>query len=218
MGPLDPPNFVSSIYAISYSPSGIMIDNMEAMIETITLKESLDMIIREHLQVSQNFQFESLSAIIPVLQGAHKIFLTGAGRTGFMVKAAAMRLMHLGYAVHVVGETTTPAIGKGDVLIAASGSGTTASIVKAAETAVKNEAEVICFTTNSKSPLAGLARHMISIPAAGKQDHDGTVSAQYAGSLFEQSFLLLTDALIQHLWKEEGSTAEELWKRHTNME
>jgi 6-phospho-3-hexuloisomerase len=34
---------------------------------------------------------------------------------------AAMRFMHLGYTVHVVGETTTPAAGKDDVLLAVSG-------------------------------------------------------------------------------------------------
>ncbi|WP_200978636.1 6-phospho-3-hexuloisomerase [Echinicola sp. 20G] len=191
---------------------------MDAITETNTVKESMEMIIKEHVGVSQNFQFDALNAIVPILEKAHNIFLIGAGRTGFMVRAAAMRLMHLGYAVHVVGETTTPAIGKGDVLIAASGSGTTGSIVRAAQTAFKEGAEVICFTTNRESHLAELAQYTIVVPAAGKQDHHGTVSAQYAGSLFEQSFLLLFDALIQHLWKIGGSTPEELWKRHANME
>ncbi|UCS92563.1 6-phospho-3-hexuloisomerase [Echinicola marina] len=191
---------------------------MEAVIETNAIQEALDLIIKEHVDLSNKLQFESLSTIIPILPEAENIFLIGAGRTGFMIKAAAMRLMHLGFSVHVVGETTTPAIGKGDVLIAASGSGTTSSIVKAAETARKNDAKVICFTTNAESPLAQLAKFTIKIPAAGKQDHHGNVSAQYAGSLFEQAFLLVFDALIQHLWKQGGSTAEELWKRHANME
>ena len=43
-------------------------------------------------------------------------------------KMAAMRLMHLGLTVHVVGETTAPAIRSNDLLLAASGSGTTAGV------------------------------------------------------------------------------------------
>ncbi|MBT30060.1 MAG: 6-phospho-3-hexuloisomerase [Thalassobius sp.] len=193
-------------------------NNTETLIDTNSIHQAIEMILDEHKQLFKSLSFERISAIVPTLNDAKNIFLIGAGRTGFMIKAAAMRLMHLGYTVYVVGETTTPAIGKGDLLIAASGSGTTSTIVKAAETAHKNEASIICFTTNSKSPLAELANHTITIPAAGKQELKEAVSAQYAGSLFEQSFLLLFDALIQYLWKKDGSTAGELWKRHANME
>ncbi|MGS0523866.1 SIS domain-containing protein [Zobellia nedashkovskayae] len=86
-----------------------------------------------------------------------------------MMKAAAMRFMHLGYKVHVVGETTSPAIRKGDVLIAGSGSGTTGGIVGAAKTAKIVGAKVVCFTTNMDSPLALLANYSVKIPAAQKQ-------------------------------------------------
>ena len=50
---------------------------------------------------------------------------------------AAMRLMHLGLTVHIAGDTTTPAITSGDLLLVASGSGTTSGVVKSAETARK---------------------------------------------------------------------------------
>jgi 6-phospho-3-hexuloisomerase len=46
---------------------------------------------------------------------------------------AAMRFMHLGYTVFI-GETNTPAILEGDLLVA-SGSGTTSSVVSSAEKA-----------------------------------------------------------------------------------
>ncbi|WP_186757769.1 6-phospho-3-hexuloisomerase [Echinicola salinicaeni] len=187
-------------------------------IENEILASDLQLILDEHHQLAKNISFDQLVAALPKIEQAKNIFLVGAGRTGFMIRAAAMRLMHLGYAVHVVGETTTPALSKGDFLIAASGSGTTSSIVKAAETARKQEAHILCFTTNANSALSELSDYTINIPAAGKQDHHSTVSQQYAGSLFEQSFLLVFDALIQFLWKQNGATAEELWKRHANME
>jgi 6-phospho-3-hexuloisomerase len=59
---------------------------------------------------------------------------------------AAMKLMHLGHTVHVAGDTTTPATATGDLLLVASGSGTTPGVVKAAETATRAGAHVAAFT------------------------------------------------------------------------
>jgi 6-phospho-3-hexuloisomerase len=149
---------------------------------------------------------------------ARRIFTTGAGRSGLALKMAAMRLMHLGLTVHVAGEVTTPAVAVGDLLIVASGSGTTAGAVQAAQTAKKAGATLLLLTTAPQSPLGQLADLLITIPAATKQDHGGTQSQQYAGALFEQSVLLLTDAIFQQLWQQRGESAEELWTRHANLE
>jgi 6-phospho-3-hexuloisomerase len=149
---------------------------------------------------------------------ANRVFLTGAGRTGLALKMIAMRLMHLGLAVHVAGDATTPAIGPGDLLLVASGSGTTAGPVHAAEVAVKTGARVLALTATPASRLGTLAKALVVIPAAAKQDHGGTISEQYAGALFEQSVLLVMDAMFQALWHERGESAEELWKRHSNLE
>jgi len=193
-------------------------DNRSNSNSKISIQTAYDIIINEHVNLYHSLDFENIKAIEEPLKNARQVFLIGAGRTGFMVKAATMRLMHLGYQVHVVGETTTPAIGKDDLLIAVSGSGTTKSIVNAAETAYKSEAQIVCFTTNDLSPLAKIAHHTIMIPAAGKQEHTNKISQQYAGSLFEQGFLLLFDAFIQYLWKQSDSNAEQLWEMHANME
>ncbi|MCL6219545.1 6-phospho-3-hexuloisomerase [Zunongwangia pacifica] len=193
-------------------------DNSSNSNSKISIQTAYDIIINEHVNLYHSLDFENIKAIEEPLKNARQVFLIGAGRTGFMVKAATMRLMHLGYQVHVVGETTTPAIGKDDLLIAVSGSGTTKSIVNAAETACKSEAQIVCFTTNDLSPLAKIAHHTIMIPAAGKQEHTNKISQQYAGSLFEQGFLLLFDAFIQYLWKQSDSNAEQLWEMHANME
>jgi 6-phospho-3-hexuloisomerase len=153
-----------------------------------------------------------------MILAARRIFVTGAGRSGLALRMAAMRLMHLGLTVHVAGEVTAPAIGAGDLLLVASGSGTTAGAVHAAEVARKAGANVLLLTTAPASKLGVLAQSLIVIPAATKQDHGGTRSAQYAGALFEQSVLLLTDAMFQAMWRERGESAEELWKRHANLE
>lgn len=158
------------------------------------------------------------SAAIHAILTAPRIFITGAGRSGLALKMAAMRLMHLGLTVHVVGEITTPAIAPRDLLIAASGSGTTAGVVLAAVTAADAGANVLAITTAPRSPLAAVASVVLLLPAATKQDTSATRSQQYAGALFEQSVLLLTDALFQSMWQQRGETAAQLWKRHANLE
>jgi 6-phospho-3-hexuloisomerase len=153
-----------------------------------------------------------------MILAANRVFVMGAGRTGLALKMAAMRLMHLGLVVHVVGEVTSPAIGRGDLLLVASGSGTTAGPVHAAEVAVKAGARVLALTATPASKLGELAQGLVVIPAAAKEDRGGMMSEQYAGALFEQSALLIMDAMFQAMWHERGESAEELWKRHANLE
>src|SRR5271168_3915648 len=159
-----------------------------------------------------------IAAAQRMIQAANRLFVMGAGRTGLALKMAAMRLMHLGLVVHVAGEVTSPAIGRRDLLLVGSGSGTTAGPVHAAEVAVKAGAQVLALTATPASKLGELAQGLIVIPAAAKEDRAGMVSGQYAGALFEQSVLLIMDAMFQAMWHERGESAEELWKRHANLE
>jgi 6-phospho-3-hexuloisomerase len=160
----------------------------------------------------------SLGAVADLITSADRVFVMGAGRSGLALRMTAMRLMHLGLDVHVVGEVTTPAITAGDVLLTASGSGTTGAVVRAAETASAAQARIAVITTAAASPLASLATAVVVVPAAEKRDRSGAASAQYAGSLFEQIVVLLGDALFHALWKRSGASADELWPRHANLE
>lgn len=156
--------------------------------------------------------------VAQLLREARRVFVFGAGRSGLALRMTAMRLMHLGYAVHVVGDATAPAIAAGDVLLVASGSGTTAGVVRAAETASRVGARVAVITAATASPLVDLADAVLLVPAQTKQDHSATASAQYSGSLFEQTVVLVGDALFHTLWQASGDSAEELWPRHANLE
>jgi 6-phospho-3-hexuloisomerase len=177
-----------------------------------------DLILNELTDTLAQVSEAQANAAVHAILNAPRIFVTGAGRSGLALRMAAMRLMHLGLTVYVAGEITTPAITRGDLLIAASGSGTTPGVVLAAATANKAGANVLAITTSSESPLATVANNLLVIPAATKQDDSATKSQQYAGALFEQSLLLLTDALFQSMWHQRGETAAQLWKRHANLE
>ncbi len=120
--------------------------------------------------------------------------------------------------MHVVGEATAPAIGNRDLLLVASGSGTTGGIVRAAVQARSAGTKIAAISTTNASPLSQLADTTVVIPAADKLDRAGTASAQYAGSLFEQAVVLLGDALFHELWQRSGASADDLWPRHSNLE
>lgn len=179
---------------------------------------SLGLLQQELAGAVDGLKDDQLAALVTEIQQAGRVFVTGGGRSGLALKMHAMRLMHLGLTVHVVGETTTPAIGSGDLLIVASGSGTTAGAVAAAEMASSVRARVAALTTDGDSTLAGIAHSVVVIPAAQKTDHGGTASRQYSGSLFEQALLLVLDAVFHTLWQSDGTPAEDLWPRHANLE
>lgn len=160
----------------------------------------------------------SLDAFATLIATANRVFVHGAGRSGLALRMTAMRLMHLGLTVHVVGDVTTPAIRAGDVLLTASGSGSTAGVVRAAETARDSGALVAALTTAPASPLGTIATAVVVVPAAAKLDRTGAASAQYAGSLFEQAVVLIGDALFHRIWQDSAASADDLWPRHANLE
>jgi 6-phospho-3-hexuloisomerase len=179
---------------------------------------NLSLVAEEVTGTSGQVEGDQLEALALSIRSAERIFVSGAGRSGLVLRMAAMRLMHLGLKVHVAGDTTTPAIRAWDLLLVASGSGTTAGVVKAAETAAAAGARVAAVTTNPGSRLTELADTVVIVPAAQKADHGSGVTRQYSGSLLEQVLLVLTESIFQTLWNHTGAPAEELWLRHANLE
>ncbi|WP_018603511.1 6-phospho-3-hexuloisomerase [Mycobacterium sp. 155] len=179
---------------------------------------NLSLVVDEITSTTAKVNAEQVAILARNIAQPGQVFFAGAGRSGLVLRMAAMRLMHLGLQVHVAGDTTTPAIGSGDLLIVASGSGTTSGVVKSAETAKKAGARVAALTTNADSPLGKLADALVIIPAAQKTDHGSHISRQYAGSLFEQALFIVTEAVFQSLWDHTDIEAEELWTRHANLE
>ncbi len=182
------------------------------------VSSNLSLVLGEITDTAAAISEAELAAVSRLLERGNRIFVAGAGRSGLVLRMAAMRLMHLGLEVHVAGDTTTPAIREGDLLLVASGSGTTGGVVRAAETAAKSRALIAAFTANPGSPLAALADAVVIVPAQQKTDHGSGVSRQYSGSLFEQALFVATEALFQSLWDTVDVPAEELWLRHANLE
>src|SRR5687768_3113236 len=129
---------------------------------TMGLKEPLDYIhtgIRKALQIDP----ATLQAFLNALQPARRVFLYGRGRSGFVARAFAVRLMHLGYQTYVVGETITAPVTKQDVVILVSGSGTTYPVVMTAELGRRQGATVVAITAKPESEIARLAHVVVPI-------------------------------------------------------
>ena len=65
-------------------------------------REILLLIGREIGRCVEAVDSHQLDAVVEAIDGAPRVFLAGAGRSGLAMRACAMRLMHLGKAVHVV--------------------------------------------------------------------------------------------------------------------
>lgn len=145
-----------------------------------------------------------------------RVFVCGAGRSGLMLRAFAMRLAQMGKTVFVAGDTVTPAIGRGDLLLAASASGTTGGVVRNAETARAVGADLLVLTASPDAPLASMATSGTVVLPAATKDCAGA-SEQVMGSLFEQAVLLFGDAVIARLVSASGD-AKQMRARHANLE
>jgi 6-phospho-3-hexuloisomerase len=187
----------------------------------VSNKLQFSQILHELDDVVSGIDAESVSQFIAALMKAERIFVAGAGRSGLMVRAFAMRLMHLGLKVHVVGETTTPSIAENDLLVIASGSGETGMMVQFARAAKKNGAQLALITIYADSTIGQMADTVVQInaPTSKKEDKASAVSSvQPMGSLFEQSLLLVLDAVILELMNEIPRNIQNMIEMHANLE
>lgn len=185
------------------------------------IKEILQKITEELSQCFADLDEKQLKELESYIYKANKIFVAGAGRSLMMIRGLAMRLMHMGFQSYVVGETVTPAIEPGDLLIIASGSGATGSLVVMAEKCKKIGADLALITTMPDSPIGNKADCIVEVKAATtKSDANARKTFQPGANTFEQSVLLIGDAIIIDIISD-GDLAEkndELMKKHANLE
>ncbi|MCS7261376.1 MAG: SIS domain-containing protein [Anaerolineae bacterium] len=159
-----------------------------------------------------------VTRLCEAIQNARYIFIHGLGREGLVIRAFAMRLMHLGLKVAVVGDVTTPPIGPGDLFLASCGPGHLATVQALVEIARRAGGQVIVITAQPESPVAKEADIVLYIPAQTMAEKEMSSSTQVMGSAFEQAMWILLDALVPRLQTVLGQSAEDLRRRHTNLE
>jgi len=157
-----------------------------------------------------------------------RILIMGVGRSGLIGKAFAMRLMHLGFDVYVMGETITPSIGLGDLIIAISGSGTTKLVVTAASIAKEVKAKIIAVTSYPWSELGKIADHIVQVRGRTKIAEERDYFTRQItgvheplaplGTVFEMATTVFLDSLIVELMRRLGKTEEDMKSRHATIE
>jgi 6-phospho-3-hexuloisomerase len=185
--------------------------------------KELTAVVGELADVLQEVDDAALRGIEERINLARRVFVAGAGRSGLMMRAFAMRLMHLGLRVHVIGEVTTPPIEAGDLLFIGSGSGETESLCSMARRARHLGAGLALVTIAASSTIGRLADTVVRIDASSPKVRPALgatvrTSIQPMGSLFEQALLLLLDTVVLRLAAARGTSPDEMFSRHANVE
>ncbi len=149
---------------------------------------------------------------------SRRIACHGVGREGLMMRALAMRLMHLGLDAHVVGDATTPPLHAGDLLIVSAGPGNLATVIALMSIAHNAGARVMLITAQRESKAAQVADDVIVLPAQTMADDSEAASLLPMGSIFEEAMLIFFDLIALMLRDQTDQTSEQLRRRHTNLE
>tara|TARA_B100000029_G_scaffold198492_1_gene196708 strand:- start:161628 stop:162200 length:573 start_codon:yes stop_codon:yes gene_type:complete len=187
--------------------------------ETSSFKQVWPLIINEIKHTLEDISSNDIQILVQNLIKAKNIFVAGTGRSGLVIRCFAMRMMQLGLKTYVVGETNSPAIKPGDLLLIGSGSGTTNNLVNYANRAIAAKARLALITTASDSPITKLAEIIILISApTPKLSNKNNLSHQPMATLFEQVLGIILDGCVMLLMEQLEETEEEMFRRHANLE
>jgi 6-phospho-3-hexuloisomerase len=179
--------------------------------------ELTEKVLEEHRQVLLDVSEEETEKLLDAIAQANCIQVFGMGRMKCAVRAFVMRLMHMGMDAHVVYDTTCPNLGPGDLLIVNCACTTIGYTVM--QFAKRLGAKVVAITANPRSKAAGLSDFTVNLKG---QVHGGREyeipSIQPMAALFEQAIFIYEDIIIQLLMKKLNMTAEQMAKRHTNLD
>jgi len=153
--------------------------------------------------------------LLKLVEAAGRTFIGGAGRSLLVSRFFAMRLVHAGYNVSMVGEVVTPAIKSGDLLILVSGSGGTETLLPFVKKAKSLGAKLVVVSMKKASPMADAADLVIQI---GQDDSFPLTKGMPMGSQFELSTLIFLEGVISELIHAKGLTEEGMRAIHANLE
>ena len=185
-------------------------------------------------KTSKTLDNAQVAAFFNRMLTAKRVYVTGAGRSGLVTKAFALRMMHLGYDAYVVGETITPAFREGDTLVVFSGSGETQSIVSICGTAKDLKGIVCLVTAKTDSPIGSMADLVVNLgDPTGTYLHEKhsfevrqltgkyrSITSAFApfGTMFETLALVFSDAVISSLMEAKKDEIEKMQGRLSNVE
>ncbi|MBA7606106.1 3-hexulose-6-phosphate isomerase [subsurface metagenome] len=180
-------------------------------------KDLAKTVLQEHEKVLMDVKDGEVEKLLDAIAKAKCIQVFGMGRMKCAVRAFVMRLMHMGLDAHVVYDTTCPNIGPGDLLIVNAACTTIGYTVM--QFAKKRGAKAVAITANPHSKAAKLCDFTVSLRGQVHGGRDYEISSiQPMAALFEQTIFVFEDIIIQLLMKKLNITAEQMAKKHTNLD
>lgn len=156
-------------------------------------------------------EIEGTDTFVDTILSARKVFLYGVGRSGLIAKAFAIRLVQMGLEVFFVGETVTPIVDEGNVVIIVSYTGETMSAIQTANIVRRVGAKVVTITANAHSKLASASNLVILIHPPKDEEKRRLAPL---GTLFEDTTLIYLDAIVATLMEKLGQSEGSMRKRH----
>ena len=181
-------------------------------------------------KIADSISDDEIEGFLKEILNANRVYVMGAGRSGLVAKAFAMRLMHLGLTAYVVGETITPAMKPDDVMVVFSGSGRTKTIADISETVREMGGRICLITSNADSRIGRISDSIVIIEHQRDAVRDDAQEFEIRqmmgehksfaplGTLFETAAMVFADAIISRLMEITKTDEKELKNRHANIE
>ena len=179
----------------------------------------VEAILDQHRKLLERISEEEVGHLLDEIHKAKRIFCVAQGRSGYVLRCFAMRLMQLGYKAFFVGETITPNIGPGDLLMVLSGSGQTTLTREWVRIAHEQKARAFGILGVENSPIGRAVDHRLTLSAGSKL---GPLRASHPpqppGSLFEQVAFILLESVVLVICEKRGMDPGKILERHANLE
>ncbi|MBY9016165.1 MAG: SIS domain-containing protein [Candidatus Lokiarchaeota archaeon] len=183
-----------------------------------TLLEISKTVKKNSERININQILKLIDMIIDVDSSNGMIFVYGAGRSGFIGRCFAQRLMHLGITSCFVSDAVTYRYSKEDLLIIISGSGITTSPLAIAEKANEIGGKIALFTGNPSSAIGNLSDLIIQVEGKSKDQATSLITLAPFTSLFDISTLAILDSIGASLMGKLNITETDIDKRHASIE
>ena len=178
-----------------------------------TTNQRLEALLDEMRGVFARMDADAVPRLAGSIIAARRSFLYGAGRTGLVLQAFAMRLAHVGLDAHYVGQLSAPPVASGDLFVVGLAVGTLPTGDALASSARAAGAKIAVISARPQNVLG--ADLVVHVPAQVMVDP--MTSVLPLGSPFELALSLLCDLTVVELMLRLGRSNDDLAERHANL-
>jgi len=176
--------------------------------------------LKELSAVFSKLDDTAVDKAVAMIASARNVVVFGGGRERLQIMGFAMRLFHLGRAVAVEGDMTTPAVGRGDLFVVTVGPGEISTALALLGVARKAGATILVLTAQPQGRAAAFADFVLTVPAQTMADDQGKAKTSILpmGSLYEGALFILFEVMILKLREVVEVDPEVMRANHTNLE